>query len=166
MPNCYRHPKVETLVRCGKCDRPICPNCMISGPAGMRCPDCASLRSTHLYQLHPARIALAAAASVIVGTIGATIIFYVGFFVFLLGPAYGAIVAEAVLRSTGRKRGPMVEVVGVGGIVAGAIIAIGGRYHVFFALAGAHPSLLIWLLWPLVGVALAISTCYSRLKYF
>lgn len=38
---CYRHPKVVTVVRCGKCERPICPKCMVMSAAGQRCRDCA-----------------------------------------------------------------------------------------------------------------------------
>src|SRR5262245_55923866 len=38
---CYRHPRVETGVRCSDCGRPICTECMVFGPVGIRCPDCA-----------------------------------------------------------------------------------------------------------------------------
>jgi membrane associated rhomboid family serine protease len=42
---CYRHPNRETGVRCSNCERPICPDCMISTPVGMRCPECARQRT-------------------------------------------------------------------------------------------------------------------------
>jgi membrane associated rhomboid family serine protease len=32
-------------VSCSMCARPICPDCMISTPVGMRCPECASQRT-------------------------------------------------------------------------------------------------------------------------
>lgn len=38
---CYRHPRERTLLRCGRCDRPICTRCAVLGSAGPRCPDCA-----------------------------------------------------------------------------------------------------------------------------
>jgi len=38
---CYRHPKEPTNLSCGRCDKPICTKCVIIGPAGPRCPDCA-----------------------------------------------------------------------------------------------------------------------------
>ncbi len=38
---CYRHPRVETGVRCSDCGRPICTECMVFGPVGIRCPECA-----------------------------------------------------------------------------------------------------------------------------
>jgi membrane associated rhomboid family serine protease len=37
---CYRHPKRETLLRCARCDRHICPDCMREAPVGHRCPEC------------------------------------------------------------------------------------------------------------------------------
>lgn len=37
---CYRHPDRETGVRCVRCDRPICPECMISASVGFQCPEC------------------------------------------------------------------------------------------------------------------------------
>ncbi|MFB8176567.1 rhomboid family intramembrane serine protease [Streptomyces sp. NPDC055966] len=40
VPVCYRHPDRETGVRCTRCDRPICPECMISASVGFQCPEC------------------------------------------------------------------------------------------------------------------------------
>jgi membrane associated rhomboid family serine protease len=37
---CYRHPYEEAGVRCTRCDRPICPKCMITAPVGFQCPEC------------------------------------------------------------------------------------------------------------------------------
>ena len=37
---CYRHPDVQTRVHCTRCDRPICPDCMIPAPVGHQCPEC------------------------------------------------------------------------------------------------------------------------------
>lgn len=36
---CYRHPNRETGVRCVRCDRPICPECMRTASVGFHCPD-------------------------------------------------------------------------------------------------------------------------------
>ncbi|MFD4556640.1 rhomboid family intramembrane serine protease [Streptomyces sp. NPDC058469] len=40
LPVCYRHPDRETGVRCTRCERPICPECMVSASVGFQCPEC------------------------------------------------------------------------------------------------------------------------------
>ncbi len=37
---CYRHPDREGGVRCRRCGRPICPDCMVQAPVGFQCPSC------------------------------------------------------------------------------------------------------------------------------
>jgi membrane associated rhomboid family serine protease len=52
--HCYRHPAREAGVKCRRCERPICPECMVSAPVGFQCRECVkgapavrSLRSLH-----------------------------------------------------------------------------------------------------------------------
>src|SRR4051794_137865 len=39
VPTCYRHRDREAHVRCTRCDRPICPECMVPASVGFQCPD-------------------------------------------------------------------------------------------------------------------------------
>ena len=42
VPVCYRHPSRETYLRCSRCDRPICPECMHDAAVGHHCPECVA----------------------------------------------------------------------------------------------------------------------------
>jgi membrane associated rhomboid family serine protease len=42
VPVCYRHPSRETYVRCTRCERPICPDCMNVAAVGHQCPECVA----------------------------------------------------------------------------------------------------------------------------
>ena len=42
VPTSYRHPDRETWIRCQRCDRPICPDCMRDAAVGFQCPGCVA----------------------------------------------------------------------------------------------------------------------------
>ncbi len=39
--HCYRHADRRAGVTCQRCNRPICPSCMISASVGFQCPECS-----------------------------------------------------------------------------------------------------------------------------
>ncbi|GAA2051970.1 rhomboid family intramembrane serine protease [Nocardiopsis rhodophaea] len=42
VPTCFRHPDRETYVRCTRCERPICPDCMRDAAVGFHCVQCVA----------------------------------------------------------------------------------------------------------------------------
>ena len=70
-PVCYRHPSKETYVRCTRCERPICPDCMNEASVGHQCPECvAQGRRTQ----RPARTAFGGSMAGRAGTATKTLI--------------------------------------------------------------------------------------------
>lgn len=42
VPTCYRHPDRETWIRCQRCEKSICPDCMRDAAVGFQCPSCVA----------------------------------------------------------------------------------------------------------------------------
>ena len=52
--HCYRHPGEETRIHCSRCNRLICPACMIPAPVGHHCPECVA-EAKRAFRLGPGR---------------------------------------------------------------------------------------------------------------
>jgi len=119
---CYRHPERETFVRCGRCDQPICMGCAMQGPVGLRCKTCGKPARDALASLRLSQVAIgllvAAGLSAVVGYFGAQF----GWFMIVVGFFAGSVIAEALDRTIGIKRGPRVLAIAVTGILVGGLI--------------------------------------------
>lgn len=135
---CYRHPDRETWVRCGRCDQPICTGCAMQGPVGLRCRTCGKPSRDALASLKPNQIAIGLAVTAglgaVVGYFGAQF----GFFMIVLGFFAGTIIAEALDRTIGIKRGPRILALAIAGI------AIGGLLGASLSLVGLWREMLVF----------------------
>lgn len=118
---CAEHPNVETRLRCSRCGKPICPQCAVRTPVGMRCPDCAGTRAAS--KADPAgvaRAALAGAAVAVLAGIGWAFLPNWGFYwALLLG--FGSVEAMAkVLRG---RTGPDLQAVAIVIVLAGMVVS-------------------------------------------
>lgn len=171
---CAADPSVETYLRCGRCDTPICPRCMIQTPVGSRCRTCARIRKLPMFTLSPAdylkAIGTALAASIVCGAVVALVLHmapFLGILRFFLMAGLGYTVAEALLRFT-RKRGTVVGVITGISVVLGVIVG----QALFFLLGGADPALAFMVatatailpIWSLLGVVVAAVVAFSRVR--
>ena len=119
---CYRHPDRETWVRCGRCDQPICTRCAMQGPVGLRCRTCGKPSRDALASLNTRQLAIglavASALGAVVGYFGAQF----GFLMIVVGFFAGTIIAEALDRTIGIKRGPKILALATTGIVIGGVL--------------------------------------------
>ena len=116
--HCARHPREETAITCASCGTPICPRCMVSTPVGMKCPDCGKVKNSVLFKVSPGRLVLAGITAMAAGFVAA-LIGHIGFFVLFVSIPYGYFAGSMILKASGMKRGPKLE------IVAGALMVIG-----------------------------------------
>ena len=79
VPMCYRHPDRETHIRCQRCDRPICPDCMRSASVGFHCPECVKegARSTRQARTAYGGLRPGKAGTVTLGLIGINVAVFI-----------------------------------------------------------------------------------------
>lgn len=116
---CARHPDVETPLRCGRCETPICPRCLVQTPVGARCRDCAGVKRIPTYNLSPTYLLRGLAAAVGSGALIGYVWGYFlgisgfGFFGFFIGLAMGWAFSEAIGLATNRRMGAPLAMMGV-----------------------------------------------------
>lgn len=172
---CAADPSVETYLRCGSCERPICPRCLIQTPVGARCRACARLRRLPMFEVGPrdylrgigAGLGAGYGGGLVLTLVQAMVPFF-GFLGLLLMLGFGYVVGEAVSRATRSKRGNGLGAVAaiavpLGLIAARATLFIVGGVPPSVAFAGAAASV-FGSLWAFLGVLVAAGLAYSRVR--
>lgn len=174
---CANHPDRETMLRCNRCDKPICYQCAVRTPVGYRCRECVREQQTVYYNAAPHDLLVGAVVALVLGglfgALGYAFLGAVGFFGFLIaifvGPAVGGLVAEAIRRAVRKRRAREMKWVAAAafvlGIVAAGLLLYGGQalFSASFARALAVIPRLLFRLDVLLAAVLAASTIYARL---
>ncbi len=170
---CAAHPKVETYLRCGKCERPICPRCMIQTPVGARCRQCAGLRRLPMFDVRPLDLVKGFSSAVAASAAGGLALLYltampgVGFFGFILMALLGYGVGEVASAAARRRRSLTLGWAVVLALPLGLVLGRAG----FFIVAGgapaalAVPAAMLSLVTPILTlllVGLAMWIAYQR----
>lgn len=160
---CARHSKRETNIRCGRCDTPICPDCLVHAPVGMRCPDCAKVNKVPTYDVPFTYILRAIVAGVITAFVLSMAYRFAAGYAIVLGllgipilnlllpylnmaviVAIGFAVGEAVSLATNRKRGTTLKVISGSSLLIGVATILTDVWlsPLYIIIAGA---LALWL---------------------
>ncbi|MBN1219581.1 MAG: hypothetical protein JXM69_11680 [Anaerolineae bacterium] len=152
---CYRHPDVETGLRCNRCGKPICPRCARRTPVGFRCPDCIREQENKFYTGGNLDYLIAAAISFPLSLIAAALFtFLLGglwfFWALLIGffiaPAVAGFIAEVVRWGVRKRRSRY-----LGRVVAGCLILATLPFLLFSLLGGGGG-------WIAAGIFLVLGT--------
>jgi tetratricopeptide (TPR) repeat protein len=125
---CYRHPDTETALHCTSCGRPICVRCTTPAAVGQLCPECRKGRRAPNYKVSAGSLIKGALVGLVVSTIVASLISFIGggfflfFIIFAIAPAAAEMIVRSVDWATRNKRGrPMQITVAAAMILGGAI---------------------------------------------
>lgn len=123
---CTVHPDRETLLRCNRCGRPMCVECAVRHPVGMRCRECVQETRSPIYRVSWGQAVVAFVAATVAGVVAAIVHTFVSslfwLLVFFVSPALGTGVASVVERVVPRKRGRALQLATVAGLLAGVVL--------------------------------------------
>jgi len=163
---CATHPNVETYLRCGRCDTPICPKCLVQTPVGARCRQCAHVQKLPLFSVSPTYYARAVGAALglalAAAAVYAMILITVPITSFLALMGIGYLIGEGVSRSVNRKRGRALQAIAglsvlLGFVLSGSVLGLLFAGELVFVLPRVN-------IYALIGLAIGVLLATSRLK--
>jgi hypothetical protein len=168
---CYIHPNRPTVLRCNRCERPICTQDARRTPTGYRCPNCIreqqKVFDTAQWRDYVIAFVVAAGLSAVASVLVALVSsFFFGLGVLFLAPAAGGVIGNIVLSATSRRRSRALFATASGGIIAGALpaIIIISLPALLSALGGGFGGILALLpaVWQVVYLFLAVPAAYAQ----
>jgi hypothetical protein len=153
---CANHPTIGTLLRCNRCNKPICVKCAVQTHTGYRCPECIRGQQKVYETAQWQDVPLAFFVSVVISFLGSLIAGAMGFFVIFIAPIVGTIIAEASRVITHRRRSQrLFQVVAAGALIGSLPWIVRGLLFGFISLS---------LIWQGVYLVTVTSTAYYRMK--
>ncbi len=119
---CAAHPEVETELACSRCEKGICPRCLVHTPVGARCRECANVRRLPQYNLSTGTYVRAVGAALVIGSTTGFAwwlfnLFTYGFFALFVGLGIGYVVGEGVSLAAHRRAGPPLQAIAASGVI-------------------------------------------------
>jgi MFS family permease len=157
---CYNHPQRETMLRCNRCERPICIQCAVLTPTGYRCKECVrgqqKVFETAVSYDYVFAIGIAGVLSFLASNLAGVM----GFFTLFIAPIAGVVIAEAVRWATRRRRSKLLFQITTGAAVLGSLPLLGLHLiSLLLSFAG------LWgLIWQAVFTFMVASSVYYRLS--
>jgi hypothetical protein len=151
---CANHPNIETNLRCNKCEKPICVKCAILVPTGYRCKECVKGQQKVFETAEWMDYPLIFITVAILAYLGSLVAFRLGFFIILLAPIAGGLIAEIARLVTRRRRSKRLYILAAVAAVVGCL-PLAFQFIFNFSLLG--------LIWHAGYMILMTSALYTRL---
>jgi hypothetical protein len=154
---CANHPATQTMLRCNRCNKPICTRCAVQTPVGYRCKQCVGRQQAVYFTGGPGDYAIGATIAFVLGGAATFLMTLLGawFFGLILGPSAGLAIAEVVRLAVRRRRSRHLWLAVAIGICAAAVPILA------FALLSQG---LFRGIAPLLFAVLAVSAASARLR--
>jgi hypothetical protein len=170
---CYVHPNRPTMLRCNRCERPICAQCAILTPTGYRCKECVRSQQkvfdTAVWSDYIVAFVVAAIGSgVASGLVLVVSQIFFGLLVLFLAPGAGVVIGNLVLRFIKNRRSRPLFTTAAVGMVVGALPALimislpallGVLFGGYQGLGGLLPAI-----WEIVYLFLAVPAAYTQIS--
>lgn len=166
---CANHPDRETSLRCNRCEKPICPQCAILTPTGYRCRECVKgqqkVFNTATWLDYP----LAFITACVLSYIGSIAAQFVGFFIIIIAPFVGVVIAEAVRLVTRKRRARSLFNTALAGTILGCLpnILLPLLITLLSIFSGGGLSSFassLSILWDVIYAVLVATSMYYRLS--
>jgi hypothetical protein len=157
---CENHPDRETGLSCNRCGKLICTSCAVHTATGYRCKECVREQKKKFDTAKVSDYIVAVVISIALSYLGSIFVSRLGFFLLLLSPIAGMLIAEAVRNATGRRRSPGLNKALVIGIIVGGLPRV--LPSLLSVIFGGGLAGLLGILWPTLYVVITASTAYSR----
>jgi B-box zinc finger len=164
---CANHPNRETMLRCNKCNKPICGECAVLTPTGYRCKDCVRGIQKRFDNAKSLDYILGLLVAGILSLAGSFIPTILGFFTIFVAPIIGVIIVAVVQRVNKHRRSQSLFLVIAGATAVGSlpllIFQILQFFHVF-TLGEIIGVGWLGLVWQGLYTFLITSTVYYRIS--
>ncbi len=162
---CANHPTVETLLRCNRCDKPICVKCAVQTPVGYRCKECVREQQKKYFNAVTGDNLISFLVSLGVTMVATPIVSLVLsltwwlslIIAFAAGSAAGSALAQIIRRAVGKRRGEYLRWFALAGIVVGFVLGS----VITLAIFGTFPILSLPML-VFAGLAIASMLPFLR----
>lgn len=126
---CHWHPTVPTGLSCGQCRRPICTDCLVQVPVGIRCRECGRAQPLPTFDVRPANYAGAVVVAAIIGIAGVVLTVllgvYIGGLAFVVMPlGVGYVSGEIISRVVNLKRSRGLMYIAGGTVVITVLVSL------------------------------------------